>query len=241
MHEANLLTLVTLEPKRKEFGTITLQPLICSDALTLETDAGLEPPMEAVNRSAECFGDTPPNHIDIVSVAACTPQSVENVDESSTARIWHERFRSSFLAAARDPACARHHFAAIVLANFREIDATKPGGLSGVFLPVPAEPSDFGAGTTVSLWGRPSDKETDNRWSRAGETGFGNWRSRGFIAAIEPRYDCACRIFSFTIHRLPRETSPWEPATRLAQVEIRDSSPDDKGHLTFPAKELNYG
>lgn len=230
--EANLLTLVTLEPQQKQFGTITLQPLICSDALSLETDAGRDAPMAAVNRFAGCFGDAPPDHVDIVSVATCTPQAAKALTETKEARIWHERFRTSFLAAAREPQCARHHFAAIVLANFQEI-GSKPAGLSGVFLPVAANPVDLGPSVTVSLWGRPGGGDPDNRWSKADEGGLSEWQSRGFIAGLAPDASTAARIFGFAIQRLPREASPWEPQPPLSQLQIRESVRDSRGALTF--------
>lgn len=230
--EANLLTLVTLEPEQKQFGTITLQPLICSDALSLETDSGRDAPMAAVTRFASCLGDAPPDHVDIVSVATCTPQTAKPLTATTEARIWHERFRTSFLAAAREPQCARHHFAAIVLANFQEI-GSKHAGLSGVFLPVAADPVDLGPGVTVSLWGRPGSGDPDNRWSKADEGGLREWQSRGFIASLAPDGSTAARIFEFAIQRLPREASPWERQQPLSQIRIRESSRDSDGVLTF--------
>lgn len=232
LYEANLLTLVTLEPQQKQFGTITLQPLICSDALSLETDSGRDAPMAAVNRFAGCLGDAPPDHVDLVSVATCTPQTARPLTETKEARIWHERFRTSFLAAAREPHCARHHFAAIVLANFQEI-GSMPAGLSGVFLPVAANPVDLGPGVTVSLWGRPGGGDRDNRWSKADEGGLSEWQSRGFVAGLAPDASTAARIFGFAIQRLPREASPWDPQPPLSQLQIRESARDSGGALTF--------
>ncbi|MCA0050630.1 hypothetical protein LB577_27380 [Mesorhizobium sp. B283B1A] len=232
MAEANLLTLITLMPRRKELGTITLQPLICSDVLPLETDSGRDPPMKAVNRFADCLGKAPPDHIDIVSVVTCTPQSVRQRNGSSKPRIWHDLFRTAFLEAARDPACARHHFAAIVLANFREYRSSA-AGLSGVFLPVAPTPLSFRPETTVSLWGRPSKRYKNNRWSEAGEAISAKWSPLGFIAALDPSYSGAGRIFGFTIHRLLREVSPWEQATRLTSIEIWDGVNDAAGKVKF--------
>ena len=232
MCEANLLTLVTLEPQQKQFGTITLQPLICSDALSLETDAGGDAPIAAVNRFAGCLGDAPPDHVDIVSVATCTPQAAKALTETNEVRIWHERFRTSFLAAAREPQCARHHFAATVLANFQEI-GIKPAGLSGVFLPIAANPVDLGPGVDVWLWGRPIDGDPDNRWSKSDEGGLSEWQSRGFIAGLTPDASAAARIFGFAIQRLPREASPWEPQPPLTQLQIHESVRGSHGALTF--------
>ena len=104
--------------------------------------------------------------------------------------------------------------------------AGKHGGLSGVFLPVSAQPTDFGPGTTVSLFGQPSKEDFDNRWSQPREPGLADWQSRGFITAIEPKQASSGQIFGFTIHRLPREASPWEPASRLTQIDPRLSGRD---------------
>ena len=241
MCEANLLTVVTLEPADKTFGTITLQPLICSDALDLESDSGRVPPILAVNRDAACLGENPPDHVDILSVATCTPQPVTNLDATTTVRSWHEQFRKAFIDAARSPNCARHHFAAIVLSNFQEIEPAKVGGLSGVFLPVSPIPTDFGIGTRTSVWGSAGKDEPDIRWSLPGECDFTGWRSRGFIAMLEPANDVVGRIFGFTIQRLPREASPWEKnATRLTSVEIRHGARDDAGVITFPRRGAGH-
>lgn len=74
MTEADMLTIVTLEPVDKQYMTISIQPLICSDALKLKTDRAVGGPLTAINRHAECFEASVPDHIDIVSVATCTPQ-----------------------------------------------------------------------------------------------------------------------------------------------------------------------
>jgi len=236
MHEANLISLVTLIPDRKELGTVTVQPLICSDALNLQTDAALEPPMEAVSKYAGCLGDFPPDHIDLVSVATCTPQTVRSLVTGAEVRTWHERYCESFLAAARLPAYSRHHFAAIVLANFQEIEG-QSAGLSGVFLPVPTKILSFGTGTRVDVWGSPKD-DTANRWSRT-EDDLTGWRSRGFIASIEPASSLAARIFGFTINRLVRETSLWDSGACLVDVDVRTSARDDSGTLLFGSE--GYG
>lgn len=236
MREANLLSLVTLIPERKELGTVTVQPLICSDALNLQTDAALEPPMEAVSKYAGCLGDFPPDHIDLVSVATCTPQTVRPLASGTEVRTWHERYCESFIAAARLPAYSRHHFAAIVLANFQEIEG-HAAGLSGIFLPVPTKELSFGRGTRLDVWGKPKD-DTVNRWSRA-EEDLTSWRSRGFIASIEPASTFAASILEFTINRLVRETSPWESGTCLVDVGVRTGARDDSGALCFGSE--GYG
>jgi hypothetical protein len=59
MEEANLLTLVTLLPTDKAFKSVTLQPLICCDALHLETDRPQSWPLDEFNDNAGCFGNLP--------------------------------------------------------------------------------------------------------------------------------------------------------------------------------------
>lgn len=95
MEEANFLTLITLIPTEKHFFSVTLQPLICSDALNISRDHPGDAPMKAVNTEAACFGDSPPDHIDIVSVATCTPQ-VEDVSSTTLPYCsWHIQDRKS--------------------------------------------------------------------------------------------------------------------------------------------------
>lgn len=221
MHEADLLTLITLQPTRKEFPTVTLQPLICSDVLNLPTDRPTGPPMAAVAQYAGCFGASPPDHVDIVSVATCTPQTVIGPG----ARTWHEQFRSAFVSAARDPQYSRHHFAAIILANFQEIDSNSGAGLSGAFLPIPPYFPETPSETLVFCWGQPSDGSSrDNQWSLPGDDAVNKWRSLGFIAALDPfnsRDGAVARIFCFAIQRLPRETSLWGNAGVRRITEAR--------------------
>lgn len=229
MCEANLLTLVTLIPERKALGTITLQPLVCSDALNLQTDALLEPPMAAVCKYAGCFGEMAPDHIDIVSVAACTPQVVHKVPPDSVMRSWHERYRECFVAAARGPEPSRHHFATIVLANFQEIKE-QPGGLSGAFLPVPPKDMEIALGTQLDLFGKP--KEGGNRWALP-QDDISGWMVRGYVASLMPVDQSIARILGFTLSRLLRESSPWEPRPSLTEVDVRMGNRDADGKLRF--------
>jgi hypothetical protein len=60
MTSANVLSLVTLIPSDPNLLTITVQPLICSDALEVDTDYPGHLPIQAVNTSAISFGCQPP-------------------------------------------------------------------------------------------------------------------------------------------------------------------------------------
>lgn len=242
MEEADLLTLVTLRPTRADLGTVTIQPLICSDALNLSTDDERGPPMAAVHRYARCLGDAPPDHVDIVSVATCTPQA-QGLRKGRPFRVWHERFQEAFLAAARDPAFGRHHFASIVLANFLELDGGKGGGLSGVFLPLSPDRQDFGDGISISAWGRPRDGgRANNAWSEPLDDAVREWTSRGFVAGLDPfagGVEREGRMLSADIQRLPRERSILETSSTacLTRVEVLAAFRTERDVLHFAALE----
>ncbi|QOF69526.1 hypothetical protein IG197_16830 [Aminobacter sp. SR38] len=230
MHEANLLTLITLVPANPRFGTVTLQPLICSDALDLDTDSGLPPPIPAVTSHARCFPD-PPNHVDVVSVATCTPQSEGALDGGDPYRAWHVQFLDAFRAAAERPDRARHHFSSFILSNYGEM-AGKPGGLSGAFLPVsPGFPASD-AEVSVSCWGRPKKSSVNNTWSTTDDDALNSWSNRGFVAGLNPfspRAVSEARMLAFDVHRLPREASRWRTNESLVAWEVRTwvAEPDD--------------
>lgn len=129
MEEANLLTVVTLRPANKAFKTVIVQPLLCSDATHLPTKRGGSRPLEALQRDAICLGNDPPDHVDVVSVATCTPQVPGPSSKAPKYRIWHDKFRDTFERAAGDDALGRHHFATFVLSNFQMVSRHEPGGL----------------------------------------------------------------------------------------------------------------
>jgi hypothetical protein len=93
MTEADLLTLITLKPEDSELLSITLQPLLCSDALFLQTDRPNCNPLHAVSARSGYFSSTPPDHIDVVSVATCTPHP--EIPGPVKYRNWHQLFRNS--------------------------------------------------------------------------------------------------------------------------------------------------
>ncbi len=225
MAEANLLSLITLVPTKPRFGTVTVQPLICSDALDLETDRALPPPIPAVTLHADCLPD-PPNHIDVVSVATCTPQSNGTTREGRPYRAWHSQFLEAYTAAAQNPDRARHHFASFVLANYTDISPKMRGGLSGAFLPVPPGFSSSEPAVSVSCWGRRrTNPKPNNGWSEPDDDALVEWSSRGFVAGLDP-FDgdsaSAARVLAFDVHRLPRETSRWRASASLVAWEIHD-------------------
>lgn len=224
MKEANLLSLVTLKPKNKKFLSITIQPLICSDTLFLDTDRPVPRPLEAVNSDADCFGDSPPDHIDIVSVVTCTPQQVIGSPEEPLTRQWHYKFRESFTRVLTDPAFTRNCFSIFVLANFEFLSNGLAGGLSGTFIPFGLQreyPQPF---INVSSYG------TDNgepKWSQPLKTVElpAKWKDRGYIAYLIPSEDekHIARMLYFTIDRLPRQCAKWQE-NGLSRVQKQNAT-----------------
>lgn len=227
MDEANLLTVVTLRPTDKTYFSVTIQPLICSDVLNLSTDRGGSRPLEAIHHDAECLGDVPPDHIDVVSVATCTPQIETISAKSNTYRVWHDEFRKSFVRAAQDDALARHHFATFVLSNFNAVVGGAPGGLSGAFIPLPPDSgrADF---VTISQWGRPaSDRTASNCWSTPDDD-HGGWSGLGYIASLNPfgeGRDSAARMFGFTLPKLPRDIPLWNAKLGIVKCAVKFADP----------------
>ena len=225
MEEGNLLTAVVLRPTNKNLKTIIVQPLLCSDALHLPTKRGGSRPLEAMQRDADCLGKKPPDHVDIVSVATCTPQVSEPSSKGSGYRIWHNEFRKTFERAATDDSLGRHHFATFVLSNFQLMPAGEPGGLLRRVHPGAREKQvPFLCYTVVS---RLAQDSAENRWSRPDEDCItdARWerRTRGYIAALSPisKPEAIARMFGFAIHRLPRDQSLWSANEGLTYCTLR--------------------
>lgn len=241
MEEANLLTLITLVPRNPRFGSITLQPLICSDALNLQTDRMLMAPIPAITEYAGCI-EQMPNHVDVVSVVTCTPQRGGTAPTGGRYHVWHGQFLEAFLAAAQSPQCFRHHFAAIVLANYTQIAKPMDGGLSGAFLPTaPRFPKSIPE-VLVACWGMPStdDAEANNVWSKPWEDALTKWKSRGFVAGLDPtqaRRGDEARVLAFDIHRLPREASPWHPTDSIAAASVHVCRAGPTGGLQLQKRD----
>lgn len=238
MTEADLLTLVTLQPENKALLSITLQPLICSDALSLETDRPNNRPLEAVNTDAECFGKMPPDHIDIISVVTCTPQTEQKISDYRH-RQWHQHFRNSFLGVASDPRMTRHHFSTFVLSNFGTIPQHDPGGLSGAFIPIKLSNSEFPPFVTIHAWGRQKEPlGSDNIWYQPylGNQNNKGWSSLGYIAAIDPfkkDNNALAHMLGFTIDRLLRHSNSWRTTNGLTDFQLRKATCNDVGTMVF--------
>jgi hypothetical protein len=235
MAEADLLTLVTLHPENKSFLTITLQPLLCSDALSLQTDRATGSPIVELQQQANIF-DAPPDHVDVVTVATCTPQRVATPAGRDSYREWHDDFRTSFVRAAQDGQLGRHHFATFILSNFCTLEKNKPGGLSGVFEPINPGPGPMPSGLTLSCYGKaPSD--ANNKWSvPARENDMSN--CRGYIASLEPSSSdsgTAVTIFGFTLLSLLRDNPPWKARRGISNCDITFARWTDERDLIFSA------
>lgn len=242
MKEANLLTLVTLQPENRALLSITIQPLICSDALFLDTDMPNNRPLEAVNSNANCFEISPPDHIDIVSVATCTPHPEHNNAEY---RQWHQQFLDSFISAPRDAELARHHHSIFVLSNYGIFPKNVPAGLSGAFLPIPLRDFEVPSFVSISAWGHPKQSKLKNNWSSlAGDPPLGkDWSSLGYIASLDPyrknSLALAC-MFGFTIHRLPRNATRWQSKNGLDKYQLRIATFNaETGDVEFRKEDLN--
>jgi hypothetical protein len=208
-------------------------------ALNLSPDRAVSRPLEAVHKDAACLGNAPPDHIDIVSVATCSPQIEVSPSKSEFYRTWHQDFRDSFLRAAKDDALARHHFAVFVLSNFRMLSEKSPGGLSGAFIPVRPEdirpedkPIEF---LNISQWGRLKAQDGDsNRWSTPNDDAA-QWSGLGYIASLNPFSDGAkgvARMFGFTFPQLPRHMHRWQSKLGLVKYAVKITEPDSSP-LTF--------
>lgn len=235
MTEADLLTLVTLLPTDRALNTITLQPLICSDALHLDTDRPRSWPLDAVNDDADCFEPPIPDHIDIVSLATCTPQQIQVSARSIGFRTWHQEFLAAFLRSAGE--LPRHSYSAFVLSNFQTLPGNVLAGLSGAFIPVPLVHDSFPSFVTISSWGKVKNQNSSNRWSTPDDsirkdTG---WSSLGYVVSLDPTAlndAVPAFMFGFTVNRFPRDMTRWRPTEGLVDFQLREAI-DDSDRMSF--------
>lgn len=226
---ANLITLVTLVPSDNVLLSVTLQPLLCSDALHIATDRPNSWPLEAINGEAGEFDSAPPDHVDIISLATCTPQQIIN----TTGRYrysWHQEFSEAFKRCASDDALYRHHQSAIVASNFSTTPPSGvPAGLSGAFFPLPYTSAEVPEFIDISVYGRPENTKR-NGWSDPGQVRQGQpkWSNFGYFAAFaaDPHDTAEAYMLGFTIDRLPRDTTRWASWSGLVDFNLRTSKRD---------------
>lgn len=234
--ESTLLTVITLVPTEKQFTSINLQPMVCSDATNLETNRAAGGPLRVLNQGANLLDGEIPDHIDVVSVVTCTPQRNISLRDESKFRYWHERFRGTFVAAQED--YKRHHYAVFVLSNFQALEDRVLGGVSGVFIPVTPKREDDAGIFAISCYGRPdgnSDSDPCYAWSNPDHDALNNWKNIGFTASLKPwdARDERVRIFQGDIDRLPREHSLWKTRDGLSNCTIRVGRQMEDGTIEF--------
>ena len=232
MTEANLLSLVTLVPQNRKFMSVTVQPMICSDALFLPTDAVRAGPLEAFTDSATSFPEQTPDHIDIVSLSLCTPLQRLDHRGGETYREWHFEFRKSFVRATEEDTCPRHNFATFVMSNFGSIPGAAVAGMSGAFMPVPMPKSAYPEHISLSSYGIAG--RSDPNWVNAlnanehannsGQPTNVHESGRGYLACLDVPIiapgNCAT-ILGFTINRMVRDTPRLGPYPGFTKFEIR--------------------
>lgn len=221
MAEANLVSLVTLLPADKRYLSVTIQPLICSDALNLPTERGTPPPIVAVNNAETPF-EFPPDHIDLVSVATHTPQ-VEYGPKTTypRPREWHMEFRDTFCRAAQSGELARHHFATFILSNFETLSGGAKGGLSGIFQPIDPGTLEVHPSVGLNCFGRNSSERGNNAWHQVGLNHPEDWQWRGYIAALKQSSKGeAVRVLGFSLSSLLRDSSMWRQIRAPNSYEI---------------------
>ncbi|RUX10170.1 hypothetical protein EOA30_01410 [Mesorhizobium sp. M8A.F.Ca.ET.059.01.1.1] len=234
MAEANLLSLVTLLPADKRYLSVTIQPLICSDALDLPTDRATPSPLTAVN-SAETPFDNPPDHIDVVSIPTHTPQ-VEYGPQATRPRPreWHLEFRDTFCRAAQGGALPRHHFATFILSNFETLKGGSKGGLSGIFQPIDPREQQLHRAVGLNRYGRSKIDGGNNDWHQSAPGEPGDWQWRGYIAALtQPSKDEAVRVLGFNLSSMLRDCSMWRPIGAPNSCEVLLGHWQSPNHLAF--------
>ena len=221
MHEANLLSVVTLRPKDKRYLTVTIQPLLCSDALSLETSTPSAWPLFGINDEAGCFGISAPDHVDVVSIPTCTRHSTHGCRSGGEQYLsWHQSYLDAFVRAPRE--WPRHFGAVFVMSNFRRVPApdsrlSDPGGLSGAFLPIPLRhlPPAY---AQAFQYGR-NDKSLDNEWFGPTEKIQG---SRGHLVTLSEDIDVdtMASMLGFSVDKLLRNAAPWQPIDGLVAFQL---------------------
>jgi pimeloyl-ACP methyl ester carboxylesterase len=241
MKEANVLSLVTLVPADSQHVSLTLQPLLCSDALFLQTDVPGQRPFEGVANPGDAFGvQAPPDCIDIVTLAACTPQSEQQPPKATKYRQWHEKFRHTFTRLGDDTIYSRHQHAMFVMSNFNEIPGSDPGGLSGAFVPEPPDYQDLPRYVETSAFGRHINGVKDNEWSNPVRPAGEKSQLRSHLAVIRPYAEdvkVSARLLGFTLSDLPRQVNARSGAAELVDFDLREVKQDDTGEYILGASK----
>jgi hypothetical protein len=201
--------------------------------LHLDTDRPGSWPLDGVNHNADCFGTSLPDHVDIVSIATCTPQQIQVSAKGILFRTWHQEFLNSFLRAAGE--LPRHSYSTFVLSNFQQISEKDRGGLSGAFIPVSLRGDRFPSFLTVSSWGKFPN--STNRWSTPDDItdSESRWSSLGYVISLDPaasNYTAPACMLGFTVHRLPRDAPRWKSSDGLVDFQLRIAT-EISGDMSF--------
>lgn len=230
MTEANLLSLVTLVPSNSRFMSVTIQPLICADALSLPTDLMIPNPIKAFSdSSAANFPRLPADHIDIVSLSLCTASKV--TDAKVDRRRWKPEFEVAFQEAGKRDECFRHHFASFVMANFNEIN-TQKGGLSGACMPVAFSSDSYPEGVSMWSYGQHECDSADEWKCVAGfgiepadrgaiPKGKSNRLNLVCLDSVSETVPHVARALGFTLPRLVRDNPVGGVFPGLTRVDVR--------------------
>ena len=202
---------------------VNIQPLICSDFLDLQRDTHRLGPMAVLASSPEQVGPHAPEHIDLVSIAACTPQKNEAFPGSPERLAWQPRFREMLVSLMDSAAYGRHRDALVLLANPRRI-GEKPAGLTGCFAPLPLpQPPQFDERTRIWSFGRLGNG--DNRWAplHESEASKSAWSSLAHLVAVNPDQlsdPGGDYLFVFTIPSFPRDRTRRDASPAISGVEL---------------------
>lgn len=228
--EANLLTVVTLVPASAALRPVTIQPLLCSDALTLKTDVPMRWPMDGFNLSRECLGEAAPEDVDIVSVCTCTPQQRSRI-ESGAVRRWHEDFLRAFVRTVKE--LHFHGRAVFVLANYTRISGELEGGASGAFLPVPSSRSKSYP-EHVTILSHRKDEDGQYEWSPLDRTHPDKRADAHYTIGLDSAgFDdsSAVRVLGFTLAHIVRDGHPGAADGLIADLVLYQS--DGDGHMVL--------
>lgn len=227
MVEGNLLSVVTLESSEPKLQSYTLQPLLCSDALTHETDRPGGRPIDALTAYGNDFSPRISDYVDIVSLATCTPHP-----EAGAFPRWHTEFREAFLRTAKDDSALRHRHALFFLANFCDIPRLRPGGLSGAFLPVELRHADLPEYVLAAIYGTTAPT-ADAAWYSLGGAFDQSYAHMICLKPSDSEVRPAATMLGFDLHRILRERNQYHPAEGLLKFERRFGFADQDGTIIF--------
>ncbi|WP_141213291.1 hypothetical protein [Janthinobacterium sp. PC23-8] len=228
MTEAKFLTLITLIPSEPSLLPITLQPLLCSDALIHDTDYPGTRPIDAISRYGNSFNNTIPDHIDIISLATCSPHT-----PSKDFPLWHIDFREGFLRMAKHDNNLRHRHAIIVMANFLQIpDNPRFGGLSGAFLPIPLH-INRQPKSVVACQYATAENSHDPAWHI--NDVVVSKKLAHMICLKYPKIlnSSTVTLLGFDLHRVLKEANHYNPSHGLLNYEILVGTTQPDGTIYF--------